>query len=222
MGLVLYSFRPERSMGTYGEARPAPVHSDRRSLVVAAWVGLLGGWTVYNVIVIYWPVQAVQMGVSETVRGMVEFAFATAQALSALALVYVKGWHHKPLWLAGLGGLAIVGLGFFGSVTAPLLLALGGLLYGIYLGGMWTHMAYHSMLEEEKAVQRVALNETFVGICFLIASPVSRLLHRPGAPFGASYWRLAAVLAVALLVQLGVAYSLLRRERVAAEAAGLT
>ena len=77
-------------------------------------------------------------------------------------------------------------------------------------------MAYHSMLNEEKAVQRVALNETFVGICFLIASPLSRLLHRTGTPFGGAYWRLAAVLAAGLSVQLVVAYGLLRRARIAA------
>jgi MFS family permease len=216
MGLVLYIFRPEGDGASQVEARPAPVHSARPSLVVAAWVGLLVGWTCYNVIVIYWPVQAVQMGVSETVRGMAEFAFATAQAFSALALVAVKGWHHKPLWLTALGGLAILAMALFGTVSAPLLLTFGGLLYGTYLGGMWSHMAYHSMLDERKAVQRVALNETFVGICFLIASPLSRLLHRAGTPFGPSYWRLAAVLAVGLVAQLLVAYGLLRRAPVSA------
>ncbi|MBN1248459.1 MAG: MFS transporter [Anaerolineae bacterium] len=216
MGMVLYLFRPVEDVAQEGAARPAPAHNDRPSLVVAAWVGLLAGWTGYNVIVIYWPVQAVQMGVSDTVRGMVEFAFATAQAFSALALVSVKGWHHKPLWLTGLGSLALLALALFGTVSTPVLLALGGLLYGTYLGGMWSHMAYHSMLDEEKAVRRVALNETFVGICFLIASPLSRLLHRAGTPFGPSYWRLAVVLAVGLGAQLLVAYSLLRRERVGA------
>lgn len=212
MGLTLYRFRPQAEAAVDDAAPVIPIHSDRRSLVVAAWVGLLAGWTIYNVAVIYWPVRAVRMGVSPTVRGMVEFAFAAAQACSALALVKVKDWHHRPLWLTGLGGLGILGLVLLSSTVSPLLLVVSGLLYGTYLGGMWSHMAYHSMLEEDKAVRRVSLNETFVGICFLISSPVAGLLHRPGTPFGPAYLRLAAVLAIGLLAQLIVAYALLRRD----------
>ena len=221
MGLLLYRFKPLREERPETVTEPVPEQSRRRSLVMAAWVGVLVGWTAYNALVIYWPVQAVQLGVSSTMKGMVEFAFAAAQALSALALSYVPGWHHKPKWLAGLGALAVIALVLFSSGTSAPLLVAAGLLYGIYTGGMFSHLAYHSMLEEDKAVRRVALTETFVGICFLIASPLAGLLHRPGTPFGGSYLRLAGILAVGLIAQALYAAYLLRREAsVAVEAPG--
>ena len=212
MGLLLYRFKPVRKDRTETVAEKVPEQSQRHSLVRASWVGLLVGWTALNAVMIYWPVQAVQLGVSATMKGMVEFTFAAAQAVSALALSSVPGWHHKPKWLAGLGALAVLALVLFSSGTsAPLFLA-ASLLYGTYAGGMWSHMAYHSMLEEDKAVRRVALNETFVGICFLIASPLAGLLHRSGTPFGGSYLRLAGILAVGLIAQALYAAHLLRCE----------
>jgi len=212
MGLLLYRFKPLREERAERVAEPVPEQGARRSLVMASWVGVLVGWTIYNAVVIYWPVQAVQLGVSSTMKGMVEFAFAAAQAVSALALSCVPGWHHKPKWLAGLGALAVIALVLFSSGTHAPLFVFAGLLYGTYLGGMWSHVAYHSMLEEDKAVRRVALNETFVGICFLIASPVAGLLHRSSTPFGGSYLRLAGILAVGLIAQALYATYLLRRE----------
>ncbi|MCD6284517.1 MAG: MFS transporter, partial [Anaerolineae bacterium] len=201
MGLLLYRFKPLREERAERVTEPVPEQSQRRSLVRASWVGLLLGWTGYNALMIYWPVQAVQLGVSSTTKGMVEFAFAAAQAVSALALSYVPGWHHKPKWLAGLGSLAVIALVLFSRAASAPLFVVAGLLYGTYLGGMWSHVAYHSMLEEDKAVRRVALNETFVGICFLIASPLAGLLHRSGTPFGGSYLRLAGILAVGLIAE---------------------
>jgi predicted MFS family arabinose efflux permease len=214
MGLLLYRFKPVREERPETGPGPAPVESPRRSLVVASWVGVLVGWTVYNALIIYWPVQAVQLGVSSTMKGLVEFSFALAQALSGLALAYVPGWHHKPKWLFGLGALAVIALTLFGSGTYAPLFLVAGVLYGTYNGGMFSFMGYHAMLDETKAVRRVAFNETFVGICFLIASPVARLLHRPGTPFGGSYLRLAGILAVGLIAQALYAGYLLRREAV--------
>ena len=221
MGLLLYRFKPLRVERPERVPQPVPEQSRRRSLVRASWVGVLLGWTGYNVVMIYWPVQAVQLGVSSTAKGMVEFAFAAAQAVSALALSYVPGWHHKPKWLAGLGASAVIALVLFGSGAYASLFVFAGLLYGTYLGGMWSYMAYHSMLEEDKAVRRVALNETFVGICFLIASPLAGLLHRSGTPFGGSYLRLGGILAVGLIAQaLYAAYLLRREDSVVAEVPG--
>ncbi len=221
MGLLLYRFKPVREARTETALESAPVESPRRSLVVASWIGALVGWTAYNALMIYWPVQAVQLGMSSTMKGMVEFSFALAQAVSGLVLAYVPGWHHKPKWLLGLGALAVFALALFGSGTYAPLFLVAGVLYGIYNGGMFSFMAYHSMLDEDKAVRRVALNETFVGICFLIASPLAGLLHRSGTPFGGSYLRLAGILAVGLIAQALYAAHLLRREAgVAAEVPG--
>jgi len=111
MAVMLYSFHLERR-GSAGAGTPARSTGDpgaalRPNLMGPAWVGLLVGWTVYNTILIYWPVQAVQQDVPAALRGLVEFLASLAQAFSALALVSLPRWQHKPGWLAALGGLAV-------------------------------------------------------------------------------------------------------------------
>ena len=57
------------------------------------------------------------------------------------------------------------------------------------------------MLEEDKAVGRVALNETVVGFSFLTGPVVASLLHRPGELFGPVYVQLALLLAGGIALQ---------------------
>jgi len=213
IGVVLNSFKPVRGMQVVDKADTREVAETGLSLAPAAWLGTFVGWTAYNVIVIYWPIQAVQLDVSDTMRGLVEFAFAGAQAVAALALARVPGWHHKPRWMAGLGLLALAALVVFGRGASAPLFALAGVLFGAYAGGMFSYMAYHSMVDEAQVVRRVATNETIVGICFLISSPVAGLLHRAGAPYGEAYLGLAAVVAVGLVVQAVVGAVLVRQGR---------
>jgi MFS family permease len=190
---ILYSYKPGPKAT---EAQATVVQRDSRpSLAGPAWVGLLTGWTFWNVVLIYWAVQAVQLGVSANLKGLVEFVAALAQGLAALGLTYVKGWHHKPFWFVLLGGSGVVALTMLGLQNHQSWFVVGALLYGVYTGSVFSALVYHAMIEESKAVQRVALNETFVGLCFLISSPLASWLHRTGTPFGGTYLLLAAILA---------------------------
>jgi len=212
VGIVLYSYKPKTSATISTQTSETPP-SNGRSLAGPAWLGLVIGLTVWTAVSVYWPVQAVQLGIPETQRGWVEFVFAIAQGFSALLLTYVHRWHYKPSWLLIIGGAGVVALGIFGLIAQAALFVVASMLYGAYLGGLFSYMVYHSMVEEEKAVRRVALNETFVGISFLIASPVANTFHRKGAPFGPSYLSLGALLIVGVLAQTLFARTLLRREK---------
>ena len=210
-GIVLYGFKPHKSDATHAQTPSAP-HSHGQSLVESAWLGLVIGLVVWNAVLVYWPVQAVQMGIADNQRGWTEFAFALMQGLAALLLTYVHRWHYKPLWLLILGGSGIVALGVFGLATHAWLFVVGAILYGAYSGSLYSFMVYHAMVEEDKAVRRVALNETFVGLAYLSASPVAALLHKEGAPFGPSYLFLGVILIVGVLGQTLFAHSLLKRD----------
>lgn len=216
VGVLLYTFKPQKStmqpVHTPSVHTPETQNGNGRSLVGPAWLGLLFGWIVLNAVMVYWPVQAVQLGIPAGQRGWVEFAYALMQGISALLLTYVHRWHYKPAWLLILGGCGVASLGVFGLSTATPLFVLGAVLYGAFTGGMFSYMVYHSMIEEDKAVQRVAMNETFVGITYLVASPVATLLHKESAPFGPSYLILGTILAVGILAQTLYAYSLLHRD----------
>jgi MFS family permease len=213
VGIVLYAFKPQKSISPAQPVQTAEAHKGNgRSLVGPAWVGLLFGWTVLNAILVYWPVQAVQLGIPAGQRGWVEFAYALMQGISALLLTYVPRWHYKPAWLLILGGSGVASLGVFGLADHTPLFVIGAVLYGTFTGGMFSYMVYHSMVEEDKAVRRVAMNETFVGITYLAASPVATLLHKEGTPFGLSYLFLGIILIVGVLGQTLFAYSLIKRD----------
>jgi hypothetical protein len=211
VGAVVYSFKPQKPAEPV--ARPtASQPSNGPSLAGAAWLGLGIGLTVWNVVLVYWPVQAVHLGIPAERRGWPEFASAMMQGIAALLLTYVHRWHYKPVWLLLIGGAGIAALGVFGVAAPALLFVAGGVLYGAYLGSLFSYMVYHAMVEEDKAVRRVAINETFVGISYLIASPLATLLHREGTPFGPSYFTLGVILIVGVLAQTLFAHTLLKRE----------
>ena len=196
---------PKQGKGTRQLVGPGPRGSGP-SLIRAAWLGLALGWVGWNVVSTYWPVQAAQLGFSARVKGMVEFAFALAQALGALALAHAGPWHHRPLILPVLGTAGCLGLVVFGAAAGPLGFVAGALLFGLYTSSAFSFMVYHSMLDADKAVERVALNETFVGLSFLAGPVVASALHRPGEVFGPVYVLLAALLAGGIAVQTAYAW----------------
>lgn len=208
VGLLVVLNTPTAT-GQAMEARPSVAPDSATgepSLVRAAWVGLALGWIGWNVVSTYWPVQATQLGFSARVKGMVEFAFALAQSLGALALVYAGGWHHRPLMLPVLGMVGCVGLVVFGMAAGPWTFVAGALLFGLYTSSIFSYVVYHSMLEEDKAVGRVALNETVVGLSFLAGPVVASFLHQPGELFGPVYVRLAGLLAGGIAMQTTLAW----------------
>jgi len=212
VGLLVVLQRPdthqkEKEAGSVG-VTVAP--SVGPCLIRPAWLGLTVGWVGWNVVATYWPVQAAQLEFSASVKGVVEFACALAQALGALALAHVGGWHHRPLALPALGALGCLGLVVFGVAATPPVFAAGALLFGLYTSSAFSFMVYHSMLEADKAVGRVALNETVVGLSFLAGPVVASALHRSGEPFGRAYVLLAALLAAGIAVQTVYAWRIAR------------
>ncbi|MFC1525645.1 MFS transporter [Candidatus Latescibacterota bacterium] len=190
--------------------RPAP--SERapgeRSLIGAAWLGAVLGWMGWNAISTYWPVQAAQLGYSAREKGVVEFAYSLAQSLGALALVYAGRWHHRPLLLPALGAAGVLALLVFAGAHTPAVFTIGAVLFGLYTASTFSFMVYHSMYDADRAVKRVALNETFVGLSFLAGPVAASLLHVEGQPFGPSYGVLALLLAAGIAVQTAYAHRL--------------
>jgi len=103
-----------------------------------------------------------------------------------------------------------LGLVVFGVAATPPVFAAGALLFGLYTSSAFSFMVYHSMLEADKAVGRVALNETVVGLSFLAGPVVASALHRSGEPFGRAYVLLAALLAAGIAGQTVYAWRIAR------------
>jgi hypothetical protein len=234
LGLLLFTFNPGSSQGSAAkkvlpkdgladQATIEPVAqqdqrvlaiqpAQERSLVLPAWIGLLVGLTVWNVVLIYWPVQAAAASIPASLRGSAESSAALAQALSALGLTYLASWLRKPSWILGLGLFGLAGLLYLSQLENITWFFIGALSYGVYMGSMFSLAVYHAMADERKAVFRVALNETLIGCSFLLAFPLSAWFHPEGAPISLSYLLLAAFLALGLLAQFILASRLVHKE----------
>lgn len=201
IGILLYR-PPQRKSADAAVTTAAPAaRPTLPSLSPAIWLSLLLGLTIWNIVTIYWPVQAVQTGASQEVKGLVEFAFALTQAFAALALIYLPGWHHRPRWMLVLGGFGVAALIVLGFLQNNLLFIAGAVLFGVYTGSVFSGMVYHAMIEPQHAIRRVALNETFVGACFLLSSFAAGVFHPAGTPFSTSYLLLAGTLTAGILLQ---------------------
>ena len=168
---------------------------------------------------IYWPIQATHMGLPAQARGLVEAVSAVSQGIGALALTRSPRWLHRPGWWLAFGILGTAGLLVLSSAIHPLLFALAALLYGLYTGSMFSALVYHAMVDESKAVQRVAVNETLVGVCLLLGSPLARLLHRDGTAYNNAYLALSALLLCGIVVQALLAAGIRARDYRAASPA---
>lgn len=203
VGLLVLWFRPAPREETRPGPPPAPPSSSasRGSLVVPSWIGVALAWIGWTAVSTWWPVQAAGLGYSAAVKGAVEFAFALSQSLGALALVHAGAWHHRPALLPGFGLIGVVGLVVLASTGTPVGFGLGAVLYGVYTSSAFSFMVYHSMFDPERAVARVAVNETVVGFSFLAGPVVAGLVIGPGQAVETGYGRLALLLLLGIAVQ---------------------
>lgn len=197
--------RPTRS-GSMPAAPPtAPALQQRAGtgpdLMGPAWFGVALGWIGWNAVSTWWAVQAAQAGYPVALKGGVEFAFALTQALGALLLIRAGGWQQRPLFIPLLGVFGVGGLLLFGVADSSVLFVMAAVLLGLHTASAFSLMLYHSMSNPSEAVRRVALNETVVGLCFLVAPLVAVALHDEGTSFGAGYTTLAVLMGAGLLVQ---------------------
>lgn len=205
VALVLFGFNPRRKV-TQSAKFDSPEHKlsinlGEPDLVLPAWIGLLLGQAIWNVVMVYWPVQAVQLEITAGLRGIPEFLAAFCLGLAAFTLTYAKGWFRQPAWIAGMGMLGVLGLLVMSFLPGFLRFPIGMALYGVYSGSFFSLAVYHAMHIDQKAVKRVAINEVLVGCGFLLAFPLSIIFHPSGVNFSQSYFVLGCVLFVGLLIQ---------------------
>lgn len=176
------------------------------------WMGVVIGLTAWMVIATYWPLIAVSRGFSPAVKGLVEFAFAASQSVTALAVILIKDWQHRPVFLPLFGILGVVALLVFGSFTTPFFYLAGAALMGIFMSTNFIFSVYHCMLEVEKAAKRIAINEMMVGLGYVTGPAVATLVHKNGMPFGPSFTMAALLVAILVAIRTGVAHWIVKKQ----------
>jgi MFS family permease len=211
LGIAVLVFKP-RTVPAHAEVPiPAP-EADGPSFCIPAWIGIivgLGGWCM---IATFWPIQSEALSYSALFKGTIESSYAMAQGLTALCLgLFVSRWFFKISNLPLLGLAGIAGALCFGFGPHWLFFILGAVLYGIYAGGFFSYLPFHAMVDPKKAVRRVAVNETFVGIAFAIGPLLAALVDPGRYGFRWAYSGVAVWIAVGVTVQIIVALMIRKR-----------
>jgi MFS family permease len=214
IAMVIAAFQPGRKdIAAVPSDTPLERNLKSPPLFIPGWMGVVIGLVGWLTIATYWPVIATQEGISTTMRGLVEFAFALAQGFGALALILFGPWQRKTTAIPFFGLIGVFSLIVFGSASSSTLYVVGASLMGLFTAGTFLFSVYHSMLDPEQASKRVAINEMMVGLGFLIGPGIAALLHQNGKPFLQAFLFAAGLIALLVAFESWLAVKLSRNSR---------
>ena len=215
IAMIIVGFRPDR-----GPANSNDLETDKTErvksppLFIPGWMGVVIGLFGWLTIATYWPVIAEREGISTTMRGLVEFAFAMAQGFGALALIFLRDWQRKIVAIPFFGLFGISALLVFGVAGGPVFYILGASLMGLFTAGTFLFSVYHCMLDSKQASRRVAVNEMMVGLGFLVGPGIAALLHQADKPFTHAFSMAPGLVGALVSVETWIAVRLSRRYRI--------
>ena len=209
IGIIAFLFKPvksEKGIEQQKEIKNSKELTDK-ALPLAGWLGLVISISTYQIILTYWPLQAILLDFSSLIKSGVEFSMSICQAISALIICLFLRWYHKPSSLLFFGLIGFLGLIAFAYADSLPLFFTGACLFGIYLSSSFIFLVYHAMFDKEKAVKRVSINEIMVGVGIL-AGPViaTSLLTATENNFKNAYFCGIAIFAIAIIIQTTVAF----------------
>ena len=172
--------------------------------IIAGRIGIILGWTGWNMICVYWPMQANALHLSSTVKGVMECSFALFQACTALALIRYASWVRSPVFTIGFGVIGIAALILFSHASGSVHFVVAAMLFGVFTGSVFYYALFMAMSDTTVVVKQIALNEALVGIAFMISSGLAMLIHKTGTPFVVPYYIMAIALGAGVVLQIAL------------------
>ena len=122
------------------------------------------------------PNRAVALDFSRTDAAMILCTLSVVQSLFALAMYRSRKWMYKVLPVAFLGVCGIIAVMLFGLCTDRILFYAGAVIYGIFSGGSYYALVFHSLAHPTKSAKYVAVNEAVVGLSNIMAPTLAGYL----------------------------------------------
>jgi MFS family permease len=122
------------------------------------------------------PNRAVALDFSRTDAAMILCTLSVVQSLFALAMYRSRKWMYKVLPVAFLGVCGILAVMLFGLCTDRILFYAGAVIYGIFSGGSYYALVFHSLAHPTKSAKYVAVNEAVVGLSNIMAPTLAGYL----------------------------------------------
>lgn len=209
IGIIAFFFKPQKQDNHSSMEKTEDdkiFESEDKALPFAGWIGLVIAISTFQIILTYWPLQAVKLDFSSLIKSGVEFTSSISQALAALIICVFLRWYHRPLSLLFFGLIGFLGLTSFAFAESLPLFFIGACLFGIYTSSSFIFLVYHAMFDKDKAVKRVSINEIMVGIGVLVGPVIATaLLTASNADFKTAYLYGLAIFAIGIIIQTTVA-----------------
>lgn len=153
-----------------GEENPFP------DMVMAGWLLGLAVSISVTIARTMIPNRAVALDFSRTDAAMILCTLSVVQSLFALSMYHSKKWMYKVLPVAVLGVCGVIAVMLFGLCTDRILFYAGAVIYGIFSGGSYYALVFHSLAHPTKSAKYVAVNEAVVGISNITAPTLAGYL----------------------------------------------
>ena len=147
----------------------------------------------------------------ERVEGSTLAILSAVQALVGLAMIFGRTWMYRPSRLAMFGAAGVASLILFAIGHSAGSFYLAAALYGVYSGGFFFYLVFHALVHPSRSARYVAVNEAVVGITG-VAGPLAGGAVMDGLGMGAPYLLSAALVALAVSVQVVVHLRVMKKQ----------
>ena len=133
------------------------------------------------------PNRAVALAFSRTDAALILCVLSVVQTVCALSLYNSRKWMYKMLPVALLGLCGIAAVLIFGLCGTRAAFFAGAVIFGVFSGGSYFALVFHSLAHPTKSAKYVAVNEAVVGISNITAPTLAgylvMLTHSTGTGF---------------------------------------
>lgn len=152
-----------------------------------------------------------ELHLGERTEGTTLAILSAAQALVGLSLIAGRTWMYRPSRLAMFGAAGVASLILFAVGRSAGAFYLAAALYGVYSGGFFFYLVFHSLVHPSRSARYIAVNEAVVGITG-VAGPLAGGAIMDGLGLGAPYLFSAILVALAVSVQVVVHLRVLKKK----------
>lgn len=175
-------------------------YAHMRDLAWLGWIGSGVGCFVVSIIRGVFPKTATMHQVTVQNSGLAIALVSFSQAFTGLLLCLSKTWMYRPVPVGLLGLCGVISSILFGYCTTAFSYCVAAILFGIYSGGFFFYLVFHSLVHPSKSARYIAVNEMVVGLGG-ICGPVMGGILSDKIGLGMPYYFSALLVGAAVLLQ---------------------
>ncbi len=178
-------------------------YSGRPSFAWLGWVAAGVGCLVVSLIRAVFIQTGNKLQLDQFTKGVTLAILSAVQAVVGLLLIFGRTWMYRPLCVGAFGAAGVTGLILFAVGRNAEMFYLAAALFGVYSGGFFFYLVFHSLVHPTRSARYVAINEAVVGITG-VAGPLVGGALMDAFGLGAPYFASAAITVAAVAVQVVV------------------